>query len=193
MVLPSISAAKASSGVSVGASGRERTRDPGRRHLAADDALAVIGLEPVDPRRLVRQALPDRQQQAGDDVDRAVGELRHLGELGLPGARRSVSRSASRQWVCAIIVSGMAVLLHRPDQAHAALDLAVVEHQARRRHLHGGAARLLVDQQHARADRRARSSASSSVTGRLRSRCGDGEQPGLGAGAGMGVDRRAGR
>src|SRR3546814_9341447 len=42
---------------------RQRARDPGGRNLAADDALAVIGLEPVDPRRLVRQALPDRQQK----------------------------------------------------------------------------------------------------------------------------------
>ena len=38
--------------------------------------------------------------------------------------------------------------LHRPQQPHAAFDLAVVEHQARRRDLHGGAPGLGVDQQH---------------------------------------------
>ena len=145
---PSISAAKAASGVSVGASGRERVRDPGGRDPAADDALAVIGLKPIDARRLVRQALPDRQQQAGDDMDRAFGELRHFGKLGAARRRRSVSRSASTQWLSAIIFSGRLWLLHRPDQPHAPLDLAVVEHQARRRDLHGGAARALVDQQH---------------------------------------------
>ena len=37
--------------------------------------------------------------------------------------------------------------LHRPQQAHAALDLAVIEHQARRGHLHRGAAGLGVEQQ----------------------------------------------
>ena len=40
-----------------------------------------------------------------------------------------------------------AVVLHRPDQPHAPFDLAVVEHQARRRDLHGGTAGALVDQQ----------------------------------------------
>ena len=34
------------------------------------------------------QPLPDRQQQAGDDVEIAVGEFGHRRDLGLPGARR---------------------------------------------------------------------------------------------------------
>jgi hypothetical protein len=38
-------------------------------------------------------------------------------------------------------------MFHRPDEPHAAFDLAVVEHQARSGNLHGGAARLAVDQQ----------------------------------------------
>ena len=33
-------------------------------------------------------------------------------------------------------------MLHRPDQPDAALDLAIVEHDAGARNLHGGAARL---------------------------------------------------
>ena len=41
---------------------RGGVRSPGRRDAAADNALACIGLKPVDPGRLVRQALPDRQQ-----------------------------------------------------------------------------------------------------------------------------------
>jgi hypothetical protein len=48
----------------------------------------------------------------------------------------------------AIIFTGVCVmLLHRPDQPDAAFDLAIVEHDGRRGHLHGGAARTLVDQQ----------------------------------------------
>ena len=39
--------------------GCERACHPGGRHLASDDALARIGLKPIDTRRLVRQALPD--------------------------------------------------------------------------------------------------------------------------------------
>ena len=47
---------------------RDGLRHPGRRDEAADDALAVIGLQPVDAAMLVGQPPPDRQQQAGDDV-----------------------------------------------------------------------------------------------------------------------------
>ena len=57
-----------------------------------------------------------------------------------------VSRSASCQWVWRHRRQGNGGTLHRPDQPDAALHLAVVEHQARRRDLHGGAARLAVDQ-----------------------------------------------
>ena len=57
------------------------------------------------------------------------------------------SRSASIQWLSAIIFSGRLMVLHRPDQPHAPFDLAVVEHEARRRDLHGGAAGALVDEQ----------------------------------------------
>ena len=39
------------------------------------------------------------------------------------------------------------MLLHRPDQSDAPLDLAVVEHEARSRNLHGGPSRALIDQQ----------------------------------------------
>ena len=37
--------------------------------------------------------------------------------------------------------------LHRPDQPDALLDLAIIKHEARRRDLHGGMTRPLVDQQ----------------------------------------------
>jgi hypothetical protein len=38
----------------------------------------------IDPRGLLRQAFPDRQQQPGDDVQGPLRELRHFGKLGLP-------------------------------------------------------------------------------------------------------------
>ena len=71
----------------------------------------------------------------------AVGELGQLGEFGRPGA-------------CEGIAVGFAPMglrhgrerhermLHRPDQPHATFDLAVIEHHAAGRHLHGGAAGL---------------------------------------------------
>src|SRR3546814_15130151 len=39
------------------------------------------------------------------------------------------------------------VCLHRPDQPHPPFDLAIVQHDAGGRDLHGGATRALVDQQ----------------------------------------------
>ena len=124
----------------------QRGRDPGRRDLAADDALAGIGLKPIDAGQLVRQPLPDRQQQARHDMDRAVGELGHLGELGLPG-RGEAFAIGFHPMAFRHHLQRKAVMLHRPDQPHAPFDLAVVEHETRRRDLHGGAARPLVDQQ----------------------------------------------
>jgi hypothetical protein len=61
-------------------------------------------------------------------------------------------------------------VLHRPDQPDAAFDLAIVEHDRGGGDLHGGAAGPFVDQQPA-PDSPRWSSASSSVTGRLRVRC----------------------
>ena len=40
------------------------------------------------------------------------------------------------------------MLFHRADQPDAPLDLAIVEHEARRRDLHGAPAGALIDQQH---------------------------------------------
>ena len=98
----------------------------------------------------------------------AVGEGWDVGDLLFPGAcegclvgflpirlghRRERDRGA----------------LHRPQQPHPPFDLAVVEHQAGCRDLHGGTPGFGVDQKH-RTGLRARSSASASVKGWLRSR-----------------------
>ena len=120
-------------------------RDPGRRDQATDDALAIVGLQPVDAHGLVRQPLPDRQQQAGDDVELAVGELRHCGDLGLPGAGE-VGPIGFLPMRVRQIAERNRRTLHRPEQADAPFDRAVIEHQARRRHLHGGASGLTVDE-----------------------------------------------
>jgi len=61
-----------------------------------DHALAVIGLEAVDAHVLGRQPVPDRQQEAGDDVKAALGELRNAGTFGFP-QRRKFRCGASRQ------------------------------------------------------------------------------------------------
>ena len=132
----------------------QRSRHPGRRDLAADDALAGIGLKPVDAGRLVRQPLPDRQEQACHDMDGAVGELGHFGEFRLPG-RGEAFAVGLRPMAFGHHLQRKAVMLHRPDQPHAPFDLAVIEHEARSRHLNGGPAGALVDQQDARRNRRA--------------------------------------
>ena len=126
--------------------GHGRFRGPGGRDPAADDALAGVGLKAVDPARLVRQPLPDRQQQASDDVERAVGELRHVRHFASPGGGE---RLALGRLPVALVhhLQRRVMIFHRPDQPHAAFDFAIVQHQARGWDLHGGAARALVHQQ----------------------------------------------
>ena len=120
-------------------------------------------------------------------MDLAVRELRNLGDFGLPGAGEGVAvgfppmglRHHRQRY------GGM---FHRADEADPAFDLAVVEHQAAGRNLHGGAARLAVDQKN-------RAGIGETLQ-RLIERdrpvtlaLGDGQQAGLGGGAGMGVNR----
>ena len=123
----------------------DRLRDPGRRTQSTDDALAVIGLQPVDAHGLVREPLPDRQQQPGDDVQGAVGELEHCGELSLPCAGEVGSARLLPMGVRQIAARDCRSL-HGPQQADALFDRAVVMHQARRRHFHGRASGLGVDE-----------------------------------------------
>ena len=124
----------------------EHGRDQRRRDVTADDAFAGIGLDAVDLAIMVRQPPPDRQQQAGDDVEGAGGELRDCGDFRLP--------QFAEQFPVGRLPVGFgkgveteAQLVGRPQQAHAVLYRAVVEHQARRRQLDRRAARPRVDQQ----------------------------------------------
>src|SRR3546814_17604825 len=50
--------------------GRGGVRGPGRRNPPPVDALAIVGLEPIDPPRLVRQTLPHGQRSE----ERSVGK-----------------------------------------------------------------------------------------------------------------------
>ena len=54
------------------------------RDEAADHAFAIIGLEAIDAHILRRQPVPDRQQEAGDDVERALGEFGDARAFRLP-------------------------------------------------------------------------------------------------------------
>ena len=94
----------------------------------------------------MRQPLPDRQQEAGDDVQRAVGEFRQRRELRFPslGELGPVGFAPLR---LRQIGDGNRGTLHRAEQADAALDRAVIHHQPRRRNLHRGPPGLCVDQQ----------------------------------------------
>ena len=147
------------------------------RDKAADDALAIIGLEAVDAHVLGRQPVPDRQQQAGDDVEARCRRI--------PAPRRS--RPPTARANCAAV--GLA-----PMRAAKSSERRVV---ARPSAAPGGCARctspsssirldagtctaarmrLLVDQQPC-AGRLARASASA----RGRAGCGRGARPGSSA------------
>ena len=127
------------------------------RHEAADHAFAIIGLEAVDAHVLGRQPVPDRQQQAGDDVKGALGEFRDAGAFRFPQRRESVpcGRAPVR---ASEPLDADRLAAHRPDQTGADFDVAVVVHQAGGLHLHGGALGLLVDQETATWARRASAS-----------------------------------
>ena len=165
---------------------RQRGRDPGGRDPAADDALAVIGLQPVDAGFVLGELLPDRQQQARHDVQRGFRELRHLGQFRGPGGGEGRAVGLEPVGVLHDLGRNRAGL-GRADQPQARLDGAVVQHQAGGGHLHGGPARAAVDQKPClrvvepveRIRERGR---------RVAPLFRDGQKLGFGAGAGMGVD-----
>ena len=68
---------------------------------------------------------------SGSSASSAVPRVAEAGASRLP-----------RQCVWAIVVERHRRALHRPQQPDAALDLAVVEHQARGGNLHGRAAAI---------------------------------------------------
>ncbi len=59
-------------------------RDLRRRDVTADNALAGIGLDAVDLAIMIGQPPPDRQQEAGDHMQGAGGELRDGSDFRLP-------------------------------------------------------------------------------------------------------------
>ena len=117
-----------------------------RRDQAADHALAVIGLEAVHPHVGVRQPVPDRQQQAGDDVKAALGEFRNRGAFGFPQFRKFFACGRAPVRVLEAF-DAERLAAHWPDQPGADFDVAVVVHQAGGMDLHRRPMRLLVDQQ----------------------------------------------
>jgi hypothetical protein len=62
------------------------------RDEATDHACAVVGFEAVDTHIVSRQPIPDRQQQASDDVKAAFGEFRDLGAFGVSQGREFIAR-----------------------------------------------------------------------------------------------------
>ena len=119
-------------------------------------------------------------------MDRAFRELRHLGKLRQPGRGKTFA-IRFKPMALHHHIQGNLVLLHRPDQADAALDLAVVEHDARGRNLHCGPSRPLVDQQDSMIGKTSKSVIQTNRMVALALR--DAEQPCLGACARMDIDR----
>src|SRR3546814_866709 len=114
----------------------------------ADDPFATVGLQPVDTHVVAGQAVPDRQQEPGDDVELARRERRNLDHLLLPEAREAdvLRRLPARGRV---IADAHGLPAHRTNQTHALFDAAVVVHAAGRGDAHGGAVRDGVDDQRA--------------------------------------------
>ena len=83
--------------------GDAEVRHVGGWNQAADDALAVVGLQPVDLARRARQMFPDRQQQAGHEMELARACGRNFGKFLEPGAVNS-SSVAICQWLAASLV-----------------------------------------------------------------------------------------
>src|SRR5436190_22147611 len=73
--------------------GCERAGGPCGRNPASDDALPLVGLEPIDPARFVWKSLPDRQQQPRDNVDGRVRKSRDARVLGTPGGGEGLAIS----------------------------------------------------------------------------------------------------
>ena len=123
----------------------EDRSDPSVRNLSRDDALAGVGLDAIDAARFARQAFPNRQQQAGDDMQRRLDIFRQLRNFPLPGLGENlfVGHAPMRlpHVLCRI---GRA--LHRAHQAHAGFDIPLVRHHAERRDFDGGAAGLCIDE-----------------------------------------------
>lgn len=125
--------------------GCDRGRDPCGRNPAADDALTVIGLEPVDAGFVLGELLPDRQEKARHDMQRGFRELRHLGQFRRPSCGKG--RAVRLKPVGVLHDLGRhGTGLGRADQSQARLDGAIIQHQAGRGHLHRGPARVAVDQ-----------------------------------------------
>ncbi len=76
----------------------------------------------------------------------AVGELRHLGQFAAPDGGEAVAIRFGPMGI-AHHAQRHVLRFHRSDQADAALDLAIVKHDAGGRHLHYGTPRSLVDQE----------------------------------------------
>jgi hypothetical protein len=119
------------------------------RNEAADHAFAVIGLEAVNAHVGGRQPVPDRQQEAGDDVKAAVGKFRDGGAFVLPERGKFFDGRLAPVGMLELF-TGDRLARHRPDKARARDNAAVIVHETGRVDLYGGAVRLLVDEQAAR-------------------------------------------
>ena len=135
-------------GARAGARARGLDEDSGarRRHEPANDALAFVGLQAIDPRRLVGEAVPDREQQAGHDMKRALGQFGQGSDLGLPRPPKFLRACFAPMRALQGLDSDH-IGMRRAQQANPRLNRAVVLHQRRRRQFDGRAARLLVDHQ----------------------------------------------
>jgi hypothetical protein len=90
---------------------------------AADDAFALIGLEPVDARRLVGQLPPDRQQQARHHVQGRRLIIGKSAKFGLPGRGELIARRPAANGSCRNLRAASRHGVERPMEAHPPMHL----------------------------------------------------------------------
>ena len=120
--------------------------DLGGGEHAADQVLALVGGQAVDLDVAVAEAVPDGEQESGDEPEAGLPVGRGGGGLRVPeGAPARLGRVAPARRAQGAGRERLAV--EGTQQAHAALDGAVLEDAHRRLDAHGGPLRLLVDHQ----------------------------------------------
>ena len=107
--------------------------DAEARHIggwdqAADDALAFIGLQPVDLAGSARQMFPDGQEQAGDEMEVARPCGRNLAKL-LEPCMRKFFLGRDLPMAAGELCFGNGIARQRPDQPQTFFNAAVIERE----------------------------------------------------------------
>jgi hypothetical protein len=111
---------------------------------AADDALALVGLQPIDSRRFIGKTAPDQKKRPRRPDGTYFLEFGNCGDLR-PLDRMKLVRAHFLPMGALQHVDGIHIAIDRPQQSRARLNGAVVQHETRRSQFDRRAAGLLND------------------------------------------------